>query len=93
MTSRGRERQNSVVQVADRIRRLGLELPAVTLLEAGRPLALVAAQLVWLTQPFLSLLMPSRDLAETAELLEDPESVGALIEALSREPDVNKEGA
>lgn len=86
MTSRGRDRQGSVIQIADRIRQHGLALPAVALLEAGRPLAFVAGQLVWLTQPFLSLIVPRHELTEAAELLEDPESMSALIELLGREP-------
>lgn len=93
MTSRGRDRQGDVVQVADRIRRLGLAMPIATLLEAGRPLALVAAQLVWLAQPLLSLIVARRELADAAELLEDPDSVSALIELLGREPDANRGGA
>ena len=84
MTSR-REEQGIVFQAADRIRQLGLHLPAQLVLEAGRPLAFVAGQFVWLAQPFLGLLMPRAELARVAEMLEDPESVGALIELLGRE--------
>lgn len=87
MTSRGRDRHGTVQQVADRIRRLGLGMPALVVLEAGRPLAFIGAQLVWLAQPLLALMMPRQKVAGAAELLEDPEAVSALIELLGREPD------
>ena len=93
MTSRGREKQGIVVQAADHIRRLGLQTPASIVLEAARPLAFVAGQLVWVSQPMLSLLAPKAELALVAELLEDPESVGALIELLAREPGEGEEGS
>lgn len=92
MTSRGRDRQGAVIQVADRIRRLGLASPAAELLEAGRPLAFVAAQMVWLSQPVLALVLPSREVADAARLLEDPESVSALIDLLGWGPDHSGEG-
>lgn len=93
MTSRGRDRQSSLIWFADRIRELGLQSQAAILLEAGRPLAFVAAQMVWLSQPLLSLLMPRREVAEAAELLEDPASVNALIELLGRQPGDKQGGA
>ncbi len=86
MTSRGRERQSNVIQVADAIRRLGLVSPAAAMLEAGRPLTLLAAQLVWLSEPVLALAFPRRQVVGAAELLEDSESVNALIALLNREP-------
>ncbi len=92
MTSRGRDRQRSADQVAERIRGLGLAAPASILLEAGRPLAFVAAQLLWLSQPLFSFLLPRQEIAGTAELLEDPESVGVLIELLGRGAGHEQEG-
>ncbi len=86
MTSLGQDRQRSAIQLADRIRRLGLAAPVSILLEAGRPLAFVAAQLLWLSQPLLSFMLPRQEVAGAAELLEDPESVGVLIQMLGREP-------
>ena len=83
MTSRGREHQPFVKQIADRIWRLGLRLPALTVLEAGRPFAFVAGQALWITQPALALVVPRDLLSQTAELLEDPEAVNSLIKLLS----------
>ena len=93
MTSRERDEQGSVIQVADQIRRHGLQSAALVALEAGRPLTFVAAQLVWLAQPMLAMFLPGRDLPRFAELLEDQESVSALIDALGREPVDNRGGA
>jgi hypothetical protein len=78
--------------VADLIRRLGLASPAAVLLETGRPFAFIVGQLVWLSQPVLALIFPNRQLAGAAELLEDPESVNALIALLGREPGDGREG-
>lgn len=86
MTSRERDEQGNVFQVADRIRRLGLQSPALVALEAGRPLAFLAAQLVWLAQPALALFLPGGELTRLAEILEDRESVKTLIDLLGREP-------
>ena len=91
MTGRGRDRQSSIEQVADRIRQLGLGSPAAILLEAGRPFVFVAAQLVWMSQPLLAMIMPKQEVAGAAELLEDPESVSALIALLGREPGDDRE--
>jgi hypothetical protein len=86
MVSRGRDRQSRVILLADRIRRLGLASPATILLEAGRPLAFLAAQLVWLSQPVLTLILSDQEVSGAAELLEDPDSVSALRALLDREP-------
>ena len=85
MTSRERDEQDGVFQVAHLIRSLGLQAPAAVALEAGRPFAFVAAQLLWLVQPMLAILLPSRELATFAELLEDPQSVSGLIDLLGEE--------
>jgi len=85
MTSRVRDKQESASHVAERIRSLGFGAPAAVLLEAGRPLALLAAQLMWLGQPFLGMVISRHEVARVAEVLEDPESVSALIELLGQE--------
>jgi hypothetical protein len=61
-------------------RRIGCTL--VFALEAGRPLAFVGGQLLWISQPVLGLLLPSNVIGQTARLLENPEAVTALIENL-----------
>jgi hypothetical protein len=85
MTSRGPDKQDLAINVADRLRQLGLQLPALVVLEAGRPLAFVAGQLLWLAQPMLALLLPRSEVSRAAELLEDPESVQSMIDRLGPE--------
>jgi hypothetical protein len=60
----------------------GLQSLAAWLLEAARPLHLVGAQLVYLSQPALSLFLPQARLAEVARLLEEPEQAAGFIEFL-----------
>lgn len=93
MTSRGPEQQAFVNQVADRIQQLGFQLPALAILEAGRPLAFVAGQFLWLTQPALALVVPRERLSQTAELLEDPEAVDSLVKLLDEERSKDAGGA
>lgn len=93
MTSRGRAQKTFVLQVAERIRHLGFRRPSLTILEAGRPLAFVAGQLVWLSQPVLALVMPRDLLSRTAELLEDPQALDSLIELLGEEKGEGAGGA
>ncbi|HSG15243.1 MAG TPA: hypothetical protein VLE70_02825 [Anaerolineae bacterium] len=85
MTSRGREQQAFVSHVADRIRQLGFRYPVLAVLEAGQPFAFVAGQMLWLSQPALALVMPREVLAQTAEMLEDPEAVSSLIRLLGEQ--------
>jgi hypothetical protein len=85
MTSRERDVQGNVEKVADLVRRLGLQSATLVVLEAGRPLTFLAAQLMWLVQPVLSAFVPRGELGNVATLLEDQESVDALIEMLAQE--------
>ena len=54
-------------------------------LEAGRPLAFLAAQLIWLAQPALSLGFEPRLMKWLAQLLEEPGSIDELIDNLDAE--------
>jgi len=92
MTSRERVEQSNVIQVADLVRRLGLQSASLVALEAGRPLTFIAAQLVWMAQPVLAAFVPRGELTNLAELLEDQDSVGALIEMLDMERDEGRGG-
>jgi hypothetical protein len=69
-------------QIATFIQARGLCWPALLALEAGRPLTLLGGQLLWVAQPALSLFMPGRWIQQTAQLLEDPAAVAALIARL-----------
>ncbi len=65
-------------QTADAIRRWGLRVPALIALEAGRPLAFLGGQLLWIAQPALSLFLPGQTIQQAAQLLEEPDAVAAL---------------
>jgi hypothetical protein len=69
-------------QVADTFFRHGFRTPALVALEAGKPLAFLGAQLVWVGQPLLSLFVSGNTLRQIASLLESPEELSALIERL-----------
>lgn len=65
--------------VADGLQRWGLRLPALILLEAGRPLAFPAGQLVWVAQPALSLFISGQTIERLAHFLEEPANLDSLI--------------
>ncbi len=69
-------------QLADILQRYGLRAPALVALEAGRPLAFLGAQLLWVAQPALSLFAPRPTIAQAARILENPSAVQALINRL-----------
>jgi hypothetical protein len=58
---------------------------ALLALEAGRPLALVMGQLIWLAQPTLSLFWSSSAISQWATLFEQPEQLDRLIADLHEE--------
>lgn len=68
--------------VAESICKRGLGSLALVTLEAGRPLAFLGGQLLWLTQPALCLLWSRNQISRLARLLEEGEAVDSLIEHL-----------
>ena len=68
-----------VVQI---IRRHGLQMPALLLLEAGRPVTFLCGQFLWVAQPALSLLVAPDQIGQMAALLEDPTAVRTLTAKL-----------
>jgi hypothetical protein len=71
-----------VGRLADTICRRGWRLPALIALEAGRPLAFVGGQLLWVAQPALSLFRVQDTVGQFASMLEDPAAVAELISLL-----------
>jgi hypothetical protein len=69
-------------QLADTVHRYGLRMPALLALEAGRPLAFLFGQFLWIMQPALGLFFTSDSINELAILFEDPASMDLLIEKL-----------
>lgn len=64
--------------VAAAIWRHGLREPALLVLQVGHPLTFLGSQLLWLTQPALSLFISSDGVRQLAELLEEPEGLRTL---------------
>ena len=69
-------------RLADVVQRYGLRGPALMVLDAGRPLTFLGGQMLWLLQPALSLLVPGKQVAQLAHVLEKPEAVLALVTRL-----------
>lgn len=62
--------------------RYRLRLPALIMLESGRPFTFLGGQLLWVTQPAFSLFGKSTMIAQLARLLEEPQAVAQLIQQL-----------
>lgn len=65
--------------IADGLQRWGMRLPALILLEAGRPLSFPAGQMIWVAQPFLSLFIARQTVESLAHFLEEPSNLDSLI--------------
>lgn len=76
------ENNTFLIQLAETVSQRGWRLPALLLLEAGRPFAFLGGQLLWVAQPIVSLFGTAQWVAETAHLLEQPDMVEALIARL-----------
>ena len=61
----------------------GLRIPALVALTAGRPLALLFGQLLWIAQPVASLFWHRTHIETLAHLLEDEQAVDQLQSFLS----------
>lgn len=72
-------------QISDAIRRWGLRLPALVALDVGGPLTFLGGQLLWVSQPALSLFLPRQKVRQMAQLLEDPAAIAALASRLEAE--------
>lgn len=82
MTNPQNDNQALVNQLADKIGQLGLRIPVLVGLEAGRPFAFFGGQLLWVAKPVLSLFFSGNTVSELAEMLEEPAAVESLIATL-----------
>jgi hypothetical protein len=82
MTDSQNENQAFVNQLADFVRRLGLQAPVLVGLEAARPFTFLGGQLLWVAKPALGLFFSSSAVGRLAELLEEPAAVDSLIATL-----------
>jgi hypothetical protein len=64
------------------IQQYGLEMPALSLLYASKPLAFLFAQCLWMAQPTINILQPQNQLNQWATLLEQPDTISDLIAKL-----------
>lgn len=76
------EQTTFIADLAAFICRRGWRLPALIALQAGSPASFLGGQLLFVAEPALSLVMPSRWVQQTAHLLENPTAVNALIAQL-----------
>ena len=74
--------QELLDRLSETLCRYGLRMPALVALEAGRPLAFLGGQLLWVAQPALSLFFPDQALRQVAQVLEEPTAVEALVARL-----------
>ncbi|MCH7662347.1 MAG: hypothetical protein IH859_00565 [Chloroflexi bacterium] len=71
-------RQRWIEQLHNR----GLSKFAATMLEAAGPLNLIAAQFIYMAQPVLRGILPTKDLNALANMLEDSGETGLFVEQL-----------
>ncbi len=79
------QEQETMQGWADRLRAWGLHQFAAALLEAGGPLNVVGAQLVYLGQPVFRGLVGGGKLNTLAHLLEEPDKTQTFIQFLREE--------
>jgi len=68
--------------LAARLQKMGLAGLAAVFLEAGSPLAPLAAQGIYISQPLLEIWLPKEHLLALAALLEDERQTAALAQTL-----------
>lgn len=76
------EKTTFVTELASEICRRGWRVPALVALQSGEPLAFLGGQLLFVAEPALSLIVPPQWVRQTAQLLENPSAVNALIAQL-----------
>ena len=69
-------------EIARRITALGMGSVAHFSLQAARPLALPAAQILWMAQPLLATFWQPGQVADWAQFLEEPDSIDILLKDL-----------
>ena len=71
-----------IERVARRIVELHMEVPAILTLESGKPLSLLASQILVFLEPIVLALLPIGDYRRFALLIERREVVEALIQSI-----------
>ena len=74
--------------LAARVRRRGLEGPAVLAVESVRPLGTLAANGTYALQPFLELLLDPAQIETATRLMQHPGAIDRFVAAINGTPDV-----
>ena len=82
MTLDAQRRQELIERFARRVAQMGMTAPAILFLEAYKPLSFLGAQLLWVSGPFLNLLIDPTDLHDFTVLVQDDAGTEALIARL-----------
>src|SRR5512132_3766301 len=82
MTLDAERREELIERFARRVMQMGMTAPAILFLEAYKPLSFLGAQLLWVSGPFLNLLIDPKDLHDFTMIVEDDAGTDALIERL-----------
>lgn len=82
MTLNASCRDALIDRLAQRITRLGLEAPALLVLESHRPLAFLAGQALLVAQPLLTPFLDPQAVRGYADLLAEPEALDRLARRL-----------
>jgi hypothetical protein len=75
--------QRRIAGWSARLRALGLDGLVGVLLDATEPISPLGAQLLWVAQPVVSLIMPSDEVDGLARVLDDPAGMAWLRAALT----------
>jgi hypothetical protein len=75
--------QRRIAGWSSRLRALGLNGIVGALLDAAEPFGPLGAQLLWVAQPVVSLMLPSDEVDGLARLLDDPAGVAWLRSELT----------
>jgi hypothetical protein len=68
--------------IADGVRRWKMIAPAILLLEAHRPFALLAGQALLLAEPLITVFVGPQQARRVAQLLEDPDGIELIVRQL-----------
>ncbi len=69
-------------RVAERIKKMGLEAPAVLFLEAHKPLSFIGGQFLYFSLPFLGAIFGFQNVSLFAKILSTQEGVEKLLRKL-----------
>ncbi len=80
-----------IERIATRVVEWRMSVPAIVILESGKPLSFVASQVMVFFEPIVQSLFSFRDYRAFYEMLEDRENVERLIQAIERKEEEYEE--